>query len=85
MKGKKEGFFAVELGQFRAAAVGGLNPTIAHLIMARGTARDNRTTQWSVNSIVQRTAISRRNATKAVRDLGARHLEAHARWKTPNL
>jgi hypothetical protein len=37
--------------------------------MARGTGRDNRTTQWSVHSIEQRTGISRPNADKAVKDL----------------
>jgi hypothetical protein len=37
--------------------------------MARGTGRDNVTTQWSVNAIEQRTGISRPNADKAVRDL----------------
>jgi hypothetical protein len=40
--------------------------------MARGTGRDNATTQWSVNAIEQRTGISRPNADKAVKDLLAR-------------
>jgi hypothetical protein len=66
---KSRGFFAVDRGAFRCAAVGGLNSAIAHLIMARGTGRDNRTTQWSVHSIEQRTGISRPNAAKAVKDL----------------
>src|SRR5262249_53888627 len=63
---KSPGFFAVDLGAFRCAAVGGLNPAIAHLVMARGTGRDNRTTQWSVHSIEQRTGISRPNGAAAV-------------------
>src|SRR5262249_13575039 len=62
-------FFAIDRGAFRCAAVGGLNAAIAHLVMARGTGRDNRTTQWSVHSIEQRTGISRPNAAKAVKDL----------------
>ena len=62
---KSLGFFAVDRGAFRCAAMGGLNSAIAHLIMARGTGRDNRTTQWSVHSIEQRTGISRPNAAKA--------------------
>ena len=37
--------------------------------MARGTGRDNRTTQWSVNAIEKYTGISRPNAKKAVKDL----------------
>ena len=64
-----EGFFSVDRGAFRCAAVGGLNSAIAHLLMARGTGRDNRRTQWSVHSIEQRTGISRPNAAKAVADL----------------
>jgi hypothetical protein len=63
------GFFAVDRGAFRCAAAGGLNSAIAHLLLARGTGRDNRTTQWSVHSIEQRTGISRPNAAKAVKDL----------------
>jgi len=73
---KAPGFFAVDRGAFRCAAVGGLNAAIAHLIMARGTARDNRTTQWSVHSIEQRTGISRPNAARAVADLVKRGI-----WK----
>ena len=64
-----QGFFAIDLGAFRCAATGGLNPAVAYLIMARGTNRDNRITQWSVNSIEQRTNISRPNASKAVKFL----------------
>lgn len=66
---KSLGFFAVDRGAFRCAAIGGLNSAVAHLIMARGTGRDNRTTQWSVHSIEQRTGISRPNAARAVADL----------------
>ena len=66
---KSNGFFSVDRSAFRCAAVGGLNSAIAHLIMARGTGRDNRTTQWSVHSIEQRTGVSRPNAAKAVKDL----------------
>jgi hypothetical protein len=65
----KAGFFSVDRGAFRCAAVGGLNSAIAYLIMARGTGRDNRTTQWSVNAIEKYTGISRPNAAKAVKDL----------------
>jgi hypothetical protein len=56
------GFFAIDRGAFRCAAVGGLNAAVAHLVMARGTGRDNRTTR-SMHSIEQRTGISRPNAT----------------------
>jgi hypothetical protein len=63
------GFFAIDRGAFRCAAAGGPNAAVAHLVMARGTGPDNRTTQWSVHSIEQRTGISRPNAAKAVKDL----------------
>jgi hypothetical protein len=63
------GFFAIDRGAFRCAAVGGLNAAVAHLVMARGTGPDNRTTQWSVNAIEKYTGISRPNAKKAVKDL----------------
>ena len=67
--GKAAGFFSIDRGAFRCATAGGLNTAIAHLIMARGTGRDNRTTQWSVNAIEKYTGISRPNAKKAVQDL----------------
>jgi hypothetical protein len=71
-----EGFFSIDRGAFRCAAAGGLNTAIAHLIMARGTARDNVTTQWSVNAIEQRTGMSRPNADKAVK-----YLVGHGIWR----
>ena len=40
-KQKIDGFFSTDLGAFRCAAVGGLNPAIAQLVMARGTGPDN--------------------------------------------
>jgi hypothetical protein len=66
---KSKGFFSIDRGAFRCAAVGGLNSAIAYLVMARGTGPDNRTTQWSVNAIEKYTGISRPNAKKAVQDL----------------
>jgi hypothetical protein len=48
---KTKGFFSIDRGAFRCAAVGGLNSAVAYLVMARGTGPDNRTTQWSVNAI----------------------------------
>ena len=66
---KAKGFFTIDRGAFRCAAVGGLNSAVAYLVMARGTGPDNRTTQWSVNAIEKYTGISRPNAKKAVADL----------------
>jgi hypothetical protein len=64
-----DGFFSIDRGAFRCAAAGGLNAALAYLIMARGTGRDNRKTQWSVNAIEKHTGISRPNAAKAVKGL----------------
>ena len=69
MTAKTKGFFSIDRGAFRCATAGGLNSTIAHLVMARGTGPDNRTTQWSVNAIEKYTGISRPNAKKAVAGL----------------
>jgi hypothetical protein len=66
---KAKGFFTIDRGAFRCAAVGGLNSAVAYLVMARGTGPDNRETQWSVNAIEKYTGISRPNAKKAVKDL----------------
>jgi hypothetical protein len=66
---KAKGFFSIDRGAFRCAAIGGLNSAVAYLVMARGTGPDNRTTQWSVNAIEKYTGISRPNAKKAVADL----------------
>ena len=77
--GIAQGFFSADRGAFRCAAAGGLNSAIAHLIIARGTGRDNATTQWSVNAIERRTGISRPNADKAVKDLLARGIWKKAR------
>jgi hypothetical protein len=41
------GFFSIDCGAFRCAAIGGLNSAIAHLILARSTGPDNVTTQWA--------------------------------------
>jgi hypothetical protein len=75
--GRVDGFFSIDRGAFRCAAAGGLNSAIAHLVMARGTGRDNVTTQWSVNAIEQHTGISRPNADKAVKG----YLLARGIWK----
>ncbi len=66
---KTKGFFSIDRGAFRCAAVGGLNSAIAFLVMARGTGPDNRATQWSISAIEKYTGISRPNAKKAVTDL----------------
>jgi hypothetical protein len=82
---KTVGLFSIDRGTFRCAAVGGLNSAIAHIVMARGTGRDNCTTQWSVNAIERRTGISRLNADKAVKDLLARDMEKNTRRQTSDL
>ena len=85
---KSNGFFAIDRGAFRCAALGGLNSAVAHVVMARGTGRDNRTTQWSVHSIEQRTGISLAvNAQLACAAASDRivcgPIPPELRWRTP--
>jgi hypothetical protein len=49
----------------------GLNEAVSYLVQARGTARDNRTTTWSVESIERYTGISRHRAAAALKALQA--------------
>jgi hypothetical protein len=77
-KKKSEGFFSIDRGAFRCAAVGGLNSAIANLILARGTGPDNVTTQWSVNAIEQ--SSERRQGGES-----SRHLEKNTRWSASDL
>lgn len=64
-------FFALGLPQFQKACELGLNPTVALLVLARGTGRDNSTTTWSANSIENYAGITWRRASEAVDALKA--------------
>nr|WP_314467971.1 hypothetical protein [uncultured Novosphingobium sp.] len=71
------GFFAIDHRAFRKVCDIGLNEAVSYLIMARGTLKDNRTTSWSVNSIEERTNISRNRAKVAVENLLAQRFAEH--------
>jgi len=68
-------FFAVDRRAWHhVCGLGGINPAMAYLVMARGTGADNRTTAWSVNAVEQYTPIARSRAKAAI----ARLMETHA-------
>lgn len=47
----------------------GMNAAVAYLVLACGTDRDNRITEWSVHAIEKYTGISRARAAAAVEKL----------------
>jgi hypothetical protein len=64
---KRGNFFAVDRRAWHhVCGLGGINPAIAYLVMARGTGGDNRTTSWSVNATEKHTPIARSRAKAAV-------------------
>jgi hypothetical protein len=64
-------FFLIDLRAWARVCALGLYPAICYLVLARGSARDNRTTAWSVNAIERYTGIGRPRAKKAIKDLEA--------------
>jgi hypothetical protein len=62
-------FFAVDRGAWNIAVARGLNPAIAFLVLARGSAGDNQTTSWSIHSVEKYTGISRPRAVAAIENL----------------
>jgi hypothetical protein len=60
------GFFAVDRRSWAKACSFGMNTAVAYLVLARGTARDNCTTAWSVQAIEKYTNISRGRAQQAL-------------------
>jgi len=60
------GFFAIDRKTWIQATELGMNPAVAVLVMARFSARDNRTTRASVAAIERYTGISRGRARKAI-------------------
>ena len=63
------GFFAIGKPQWSAACDLGLNPSVALLVMARGTGRDNATTAWSAHAVERHSGMSWRRAHDAVGSL----------------
>lgn len=69
-----EGFFAIEREQFHKACSLGINEACFYLVYARGTSKDNRTTNWSKNALNKYIGISRSNCKKAEHSLQKNHL-----------
>jgi hypothetical protein len=65
----QRGFFAVDRRAWAEACKLGLNAAVAYLVLARGSAADNRHTTWSVQAIESYTGISRGRAQEALRRL----------------
>ena len=59
-------FFTVDRRMWAKVCALGMNEPVAYLVLARGTARDNRTTAWSAEAIERYTGVSRRKAKSAV-------------------
>src|SRR3954451_15934346 len=59
-------FFAVDRRAWARACSLGMNAAVAYLVLARGTARDNRSTAWSVQAVEKYTSISRGRAQQAL-------------------
>mgnify|MGYP003375233100 CR=1 FL=1 len=59
-------FFAIDRSIWADITKLGINASVAYLVMARGTGRDQRTTSWSTNAIEERTGISRPRAKEAI-------------------
>jgi len=68
-KKKRKGFFAIDRRTFARVCGLGMNPAVVYLILAQGTGGDQRTTSWSIKSVVERTDIGRKGATKALKTL----------------
>jgi hypothetical protein len=67
-------FFAVDRRTWARACSLGMNTTVVYLVLARGTARDNRTTAWSVQATEKYTSISRGRAQEALKLLAKNSL-----------
>lgn len=64
-------FFQIDRDAWNRVASQVLNASVAYLVMACGTGRDNRTTAWSVNAIEKYTGIGRSLAKRAIDALQA--------------
>lgn len=59
-------FFAVDRRTWGYVCQLGINAAVAYLVLARGSARDNRKTRWSVNALKSRGLLSRGRAALAI-------------------
>jgi hypothetical protein len=63
------GFFIIDRRTWRAVCRLGIHEAVAYLVLARGTLRDNRTTQWSKNAIQTHTGLAFNRAQQAIKRL----------------
>src|SRR5205814_8771180 len=79
-------FFAVDARAWaKVCESGAMNEFVAYLVQARGTARDNRTSTWSVEAIERHTGISRHKAAAALKNLRTKGFEQLRRGGTKPL
>ena len=78
MKGK---FFAIERTAWDRVCALGLNPAVSYLVLAQGSQKNNRYTNWSTNAIETYTGISRPRAKRALEMLEDHGLIATTRPK----
>jgi hypothetical protein len=81
-KGAKGGFFAVDARTWAKVCQLGMNESVAYLVHARGTGRDNYATTWSVHAIERYAGISRHRAASAIKRLQAAGLTRQLRSGT---
>ena len=62
-------FFAVDRRTWHRVCGFGMNASVAYLVLAKGTLRDNRRTSWSVNAVETYTGIGRDKASAAIEAL----------------
>jgi hypothetical protein len=62
-------FFAIDTRVCECIYELGINAAVAYLVLACGTGRDNRVTEWSIHAIEKYTGISRARAGAAVEKL----------------
>lgn len=68
-KNNRGNFFQIDSKMLGVAARLGVGPLVAYLVLARGSARDNSRSTWSVNAIEKKTGLGRVRAGTAIRKL----------------
>jgi hypothetical protein len=66
---KKTGFFAIDRKGWGGVCSSGLNCSVAYLVLAQGSGRNNANTSWSTNAVEKYTSISRHRAKAAIKRL----------------
>jgi hypothetical protein len=72
--GRTGEFFTIDRRCWARVCALGIDVATAYLVLARGSARDNRTSAWSINAIETYTGIGRKTAGAAIAVLKAERL-----------